>query len=66
MATHAELAGHLLRSAAEFFRHVGQQNPDLQAQMDENARTYESVAEMVVTDPQGEVELPEEGGGGAQ
>lgn len=53
MATHAELAGRLLRDAAKFFRTVGEQNTDLQAQMNENADVFEQVATLVEQDPNG-------------
>lgn len=53
MATHSELAVNLLRNAAVFFRDIGAQNPDLQEQMEVNARTYDTVADMVEQDPLG-------------
>ena len=53
MATHSELAVNLLRNAAVFFRDIGAQNPDLQEQMEVNARTYDTVADMVERDPLG-------------
>ncbi len=57
--THAELAARLLRDAAEFFISVGIENPILKEQMDENARVFNGVADMVQTDPTGV--LPDEG-----
>ncbi|WP_119169395.1 hypothetical protein [Algihabitans albus] len=57
MATHAQLAAHLMRGAAEFFRNVGKQNAQLKAEMDQNARTFELVAEQVEADPNGEVDV---------
>lgn len=57
MATHSELAANLLRNAAVFFRDIGAQNPDLKDQMEVNAKTYDAVAEMVETDPHGEMPL---------
>jgi hypothetical protein len=57
MATHAQLAAHLMRGAAEFFRNVGEQNPQLKAEMDQNAQTFEMVAEKVESDPGGEVDI---------
>ncbi|MGP1256911.1 hypothetical protein ABWI00_14920 [Algihabitans albus] len=57
MATHAQLAAHLMRGAAEFFRNVGEQNSQLKAEMDQNARTFELVAERVEADPNGEVDV---------
>lgn len=57
MATNAELAGRLLRSAAEFFRAVGEQNPSLKEEMETNAETYDLVAGWVEADPGGESPL---------
>lgn len=61
MATHAELAAKLLRDAAGFFRNVGEQNPPLKDQMDDNADVYEQVAGLVEADPTGELDTGEEG-----
>ena len=58
MATNAELAATLLRSSAVFFRDIGSQDPSLKEQMDTNARTFETVADLVESDPDGEVEMP--------
>jgi len=55
MPTNAELASELLHSAADFFREVGSQNLDLKAQMTENAKTFDTVADLVKKDPQGEM-----------
>jgi len=60
MATHAELASKLLRDAAGFFRNVGEQNPPLKEQMDDNADVYEQVANLVEADPTGELDTSEE------
>lgn len=57
MPTHAELAARLLRDAAVFFRTVADQNPSLHDAMTENAQVFEDVAQMVETDPLGQ--LPE-------
>ena len=38
MATNAEIAAKLLRDAATFFRHVGEQNDPIKDQMDSNAK----------------------------
>lgn len=57
MATHSDLAAKLLRDAAIFFRHIAEQNPELKADMIDNAEVYEQVAELVRTDPTGELEL---------
>lgn len=60
MATHAQLAADLLRNAATFFRDIGGQNPELAEQMSANARTFDTVAALVETDPLGEMPLPSE------
>jgi hypothetical protein len=54
MATNAELAVKLLRSAAGFFRSVGEQNVQIKEQMDTNAQTYDMVAEWLEEDPSAE------------
>lgn len=58
MSTNAQLAAKLLRDASGFFRNVGEQNPPLQQQMNDNAQVYEQVADLVESDPSGE--LPEQ------
>lgn len=55
MPTHAHLAGRLLRDAAKFFRTLGEQNPPLKPQMEENATVFEQVAELVEQDPTGAI-----------
>lgn len=60
MATNAQLAAKLLRDASGFFRNVGEQNPQLQQQMDDNAQVYEQVAELVEGDPTGELPAQED------
>jgi hypothetical protein len=57
MPTHAQLAAQLLRDAATFFQSLGEQNPPLKDQMDENATVFQQVADLVEADPTGE--LPE-------
>jgi len=57
MATHVDLAAKLLKDAAIFFRNVGEQNAGLKGQMDDNADVYDQVAELLRTDPQGEIDL---------
>jgi hypothetical protein len=57
MAKHSDIAANLLRNAATFFRDLGAQNPDLTEQMNVNARTYDAVAELMETDPFGEMAL---------
>jgi hypothetical protein len=56
MPSHAALAAKLLRDAAVFFRTIGEQNPPLKIQMDENADVFEQVATLVEQDPTGQIE----------
>lgn len=58
MPSHAEIAARLLRDAATFFRAVGEQNEPLREQMTENASVFEQVAELVETNPMGQLEDP--------
>ena len=62
MASHTAIAANLLRNAATFFRDIGANNPDLKDQMEANAETYDTVANMLETDPEGELALPSEMG----
>ncbi len=55
MPAHSELAAKLLRDAAAFFKTIAEQNPPLKEQMDENADVFEQVADLVETDPMGQV-----------
>jgi hypothetical protein len=57
MATNAEIAAKLLRDAATFFRHVGEQNDPIKDQMDSNAQAYDTIAELVETQPTAEFDL---------
>ena len=57
MATNAKLAARLLRSAAEFFRTIAEQNPGQASEMETNAHTYELVADWVEADPNGQTPL---------
>ena len=57
MATHAQLAAKLLRDAGSFFRNVGEQNPPLKEQMNDNADVYDQVAALVEQDPTGELDV---------
>jgi hypothetical protein len=57
MATNAAIAAKLLRDAATFFRHVGEQNDPIREQMDSNAKAYEVVAELVESDPNADFEM---------
>lgn len=56
MITHAQLASKMLRDAAIFFRTIGEQNQPLKIQMDENARVFEQVADLVEHDPTGVID----------
>lgn len=56
MPSHSELAAKLLRDAATFFKTIAEQNPPLKEQMDENADVFEQVADLVETDPNGQIE----------
>lgn len=60
MPTHIDMGVQLLREAAVFFRKLGEGNPSLKEQMDNNAGVYEDVANLLENDPNGEVEIPEE------
>lgn len=51
--THAQLAAQLLRDAALLMKTLGEQNPALAVQMQENASVFEQVAELVEKDPTG-------------
>jgi len=59
MPSHAELAAKLLRDAAAFFKTIAEQNPPLKDQMDENSDVFEQVADLVETDPNGQIEEPQ-------
>ncbi len=56
MQTHAQLSAKLLRDAAGFFRQIGEQNPELAEQMNDNADVYEQVAALVESEPLGSIE----------
>ena len=58
MPSHAEMAARLMRDAASFFRTIAEQNEPLKDQMTENAAVFEQVADLVESDPTGEI--PEE------
>jgi hypothetical protein len=57
LKTYAELAAKLLRDAATFFRVVGEQNPMLEGQMQDNASVYEQVAELLAANPLGTLDV---------
>ncbi|WP_338241174.1 hypothetical protein [Aurantiacibacter hainanensis] len=59
MPTNSELAAKMLRDASMFFRQVGEQNPPVADQMNQNAAVYEQVAQLVESDPTGEVPAQE-------
>lgn len=59
MATNAELAAKLLRASSNFFRAVGEQNPDLKEQMTNNADACDLIADRVEADPLGVPETEE-------
>lgn len=56
MISHAQLAAKLLKDAAAFFRTIGEQNPPLKIQMDENADVFEQVADLVESNPNGVID----------
>lgn len=58
--THTELAIRLLRDAAGFFRNVGEQNPALRDDMNDNADVYDRVADLLEHDPAGTIELEDD------
>jgi hypothetical protein len=53
MPTHAELAIRLLNDAAGFFRTLGQQSPEIKAEMNDNASVFEQMATMLEQNPTG-------------
>jgi hypothetical protein len=55
MPTHAELASKLLFDAAEFFLTLGEQNPPLMDQMQENADVFRQMAAILAEQPQGQL-----------
>ena len=60
MPTHSQVAADLLRAAATFFRNVAKTNAELKEQMETNAETYDIIAGLVVSDPEGELDLGED------
>jgi hypothetical protein len=50
---YAELAGRLLKDAAEFFRSLASQNEPIKEQMEENADVFEQISTLVMQDPNG-------------
>ncbi len=51
--SHGELAGQLMKDAANFFIALAEQNEPLKEQMEENASVYMHLADLVATDPLG-------------
>ena len=51
--TNADLASRLLRDVAAHYLVIGAENPEVAAEMEENARTCEEVADRVARDPTG-------------
>ena len=56
MATHAEISSKLLVDAATFFIKLGEENEPLMEQMEENAKVFEQVAQLLDQDPTGVVD----------
>lgn len=56
MPTHAELSSKLLQDAAEFFQNLGEKNPDINDQMQENARVFVQMAELLDASPEGQID----------
>lgn len=56
------LTSQLLRDAAQFFLAVGQQNPELRAQMAENADVYRLVADRLDENPDDVLSVADEDG----
>lgn len=53
MPTHAELATKLLVDAADFFITLGEQNPPLKEQMEENATVFQQMGALLAQEPEG-------------
>lgn len=53
MPTHSELASKLLIDAAQFFATLGEQNPPLIEQMQENTTVFQQMSEILMQDPRG-------------
>ena len=53
MTTHAQLAARLLREAADIYRSLGAEDPELREKTEEFAELYDHVADLVEDDPQG-------------
>lgn len=55
ITTYADLGGQLLRDAASFFRTIADQNEPLREQMSANADIFEEVANLLETNPMGNI-----------
>lgn len=55
--TMVQLAVKLLRDAAVFFENVGEQNPPLAEQMNDNAEVYRQVADLLENNPDHRLDL---------
>ena len=53
MPTHAELATKLLVDASDFFVTLGEQNPPLKDQMDENSTVFKQMGALLAQEPEG-------------
>lgn len=58
MNTNAQIATELLKQVISFLRDVGTQNPEVAEKMNANAATYDHVATLMETDPNGGVTDP--------
>ncbi len=56
MPTHAELATKLLTEAAQFFQNLGEQNESVTEQMDENAKVFLQMAQLLQESPEGVIQ----------
>lgn len=56
--THGEMAGRLLEDAALFFISIGQENPPIQEQMEQNATIFKHLAQEVRANPSAPVPEP--------
>ncbi len=56
MATYAEIAANLLVEASDLLIRLGQNNPEVDQQMQENAATFQKMAMLIRQDPSGSLE----------
>ena len=54
--THAEVASNLLKEAAAFFINLGNENEQIAAQMNENARVFTQMADLLDHSPAGTID----------